>query len=163
MHDFGTLKQVVRSSEMLAPTYQTHHAVSRLQHMSSCSSCPSGVAARNLLTPSTLQSCKDICCCLYGFLIWSRDLLNTKRDYPIGCDVQLVMTAVNSYCLIVVSVLFVCCLIVVPLPPGENPFAVNNNNNNNTVFHETPSTGSDCIHGWWCRKITIRWSPMPQI
>jgi hypothetical protein len=28
-------------------------------------------------------------------------------------------------------VLFVCCLIVVPLPPGENPFAVNNNNNNN--------------------------------
>jgi hypothetical protein len=27
-------------------------------------------------------------------------------------------------------VLFVCCLIVVPLPPGENPFAVNNNNNN---------------------------------
>jgi hypothetical protein len=25
---------------------------------------------------------------------------------------------------------FVCCLIVVPLPPGENPFAVNNNNNN---------------------------------
>jgi hypothetical protein len=23
-------------------------------------------------------------------------------------------------------VLFVCCLIVVPLPPGENPFAVNN-------------------------------------
>jgi hypothetical protein len=26
-------------------------------------------------------------------------------------------------------VLFVCCLIVVPLPPGENPFAVNNNNN----------------------------------
>jgi hypothetical protein len=28
------------------------------------------------------------------------------------------------------SVLFVCCLIVVPLPPGENPFAVNDNNNN---------------------------------
>jgi hypothetical protein len=26
-------------------------------------------------------------------------------------------------------VLFVCCVIVVPLPPGENPFAVNNNNN----------------------------------
>jgi hypothetical protein len=28
-------------------------------------------------------------------------------------------------------VLFVYCLIGVPLPPGENPFAVNNNNNNN--------------------------------
>jgi hypothetical protein len=28
-------------------------------------------------------------------------------------------------------VYIVCCLIVVPLPPGENPFAVNNNNNNN--------------------------------
>jgi hypothetical protein len=28
-------------------------------------------------------------------------------------------------------VLFVCCVTVVPLPPGENPFAVNNNNNNN--------------------------------
>jgi hypothetical protein len=28
-------------------------------------------------------------------------------------------------------VLFVCCLIVVPLPPGENPFAVNNNNKKN--------------------------------
>jgi hypothetical protein len=25
-------------------------------------------------------------------------------------------------------VYIVCCLIVVPLPPGENPFAVNNNN-----------------------------------
>jgi hypothetical protein len=36
---------------------------------------------------------------------------------------------------IVVSVLFVCCLIVVPLPPGENPFAVNNNNNNNNKNH----------------------------
>jgi hypothetical protein len=30
-------------------------------------------------------------------------------------------------------VLFVCCLIVVPLPPGENPFAVNNNNNNKSL------------------------------
>jgi hypothetical protein len=29
--------------------------------------------------------------------------------------------------------IFVCCLIVVPLPPGKNPFVVqfNNNNNNN--------------------------------
>jgi hypothetical protein len=33
-----------------------------------------------------------------------------------------------------ISVLFVCCLIVVPLPPGENPFAVNNNNNNLNTF-----------------------------
>jgi hypothetical protein len=28
-----------------------------------------------------------------------------------------------------------CCLIVVPLPPGENPFAVNNNNNNNNLSY----------------------------
>jgi hypothetical protein len=33
-----------------------------------------------------------------------------------------------------IVVLFVCCLIVVSLSPGKNPFAVkiNNNNNNNT-------------------------------
>jgi hypothetical protein len=30
----------------------------------------------------------------------------------------------------------VLCLVVAPLPPGENPFAVkiNNNNNNNTIL-----------------------------
>jgi hypothetical protein len=39
------------------------------------------------------------------------------------------LSCVYIVCFIVVSVLFVCCLIVVPLPPGENPFAVNNNNN----------------------------------
>jgi hypothetical protein len=37
----------------------------------------------------------------------------------------------------VVSVLFVCCLIVVPLPPGENPFAINNNNNSHEVHYYT--------------------------
>jgi hypothetical protein len=31
-------------------------------------------------------------------------------------------------------VLSVCCVIVVPLPPGENPFAVNNNNNEKTMI-----------------------------
>jgi hypothetical protein len=36
------------------------------------------------------------------------------------------------YCLLS-CVYIVCCLIVVPLPPGENPFAVNNNNNNNNI------------------------------
>jgi hypothetical protein len=41
------------------------------------------------------------------------------------------------YGLIVVSLYFVCCLIVVPLPPGENPFAVNNNNNNNNKVFDT--------------------------
>jgi hypothetical protein len=29
----------------------------------------------------------------------------------------------------------VLCLIVVPLPPGENPFAVKINNNNNNMGH----------------------------
>jgi hypothetical protein len=34
-------------------------------------------------------------------------------------------------------VVCVLCLIVVPLPPGKNPFAVkvNNNNNNVMMFH----------------------------
>jgi hypothetical protein len=31
-------------------------------------------------------------------------------------------------------VLVVCCLIVVPLPPGENPFAVNNNTFQEEIF-----------------------------
>jgi hypothetical protein len=33
--------------------------------------------------------------------------------------------------------LFVCCLIVVPLPPGENPCAVNNNSNIDTIQKHT--------------------------
>jgi hypothetical protein len=41
----------------------------------------------------------------------------------------------------------VCCPIVVPLPPGRNPFAVkinnnNNNNNNNNKEHNVSETGS---------------------
>jgi hypothetical protein len=37
--------------------------------------------------------------------------------------------------LLCVICVFVCCLIVVPLPPGENPFAaqLNNNSNNNKI------------------------------
>jgi hypothetical protein len=46
---------------------------------------------------------------------------------------------------IVVSVLFVCCLIVVPLPPGENPFAVNNNNNNNNNNNITTCGNFDSL------------------
>jgi hypothetical protein len=41
---------------------------------------------------------------------------------------------------IVWCVLFVCCLTVVPLPPGKTPFAIkidNNNNNNIVSEHET--------------------------
>jgi hypothetical protein len=37
-------------------------------------------------------------------------------------------------------VLFVCCLIVVPLPPGENPFAVNDNNDTTTTTTTTTTT-----------------------
>jgi hypothetical protein len=43
----------------------------------------------------------------------------------------------------VMRVICVLCLIVVPLPPGKNPFAVkinNNNNNNNNNSNNNTST-----------------------
>jgi hypothetical protein len=44
-------------------------------------------------------------------------------------------------------VLFVCCLIVVPLPPGENPFAVNNNNKKKLIplYEKCPSSAGDYV------------------
>jgi hypothetical protein len=43
-------------------------------------------------------------------------------------------------------VLIVCCLIVVPLPPGENPFAVNNNNNNKIATNCICTFGNQAYH-----------------
>jgi hypothetical protein len=37
-----------------------------------------------------------------------------------------------------VCVVCILCLIVVPLPPGENPFAVKINNNNNSILEILP-------------------------
>ena len=39
---------------------------------------------------------------------------------------------VLSVCAIVCAWFFLC--VVVPLPPGTNPFAVNDNNNNNNII-----------------------------
>jgi hypothetical protein len=66
-------------------------------------------------------------------------------------------------------VLFVCCLIVVPLPLGENPFAVNNNNNNNNNNNiiiikyleaisnlqpeDVPCSGEQGTHLTWCNIV----------
>jgi hypothetical protein len=43
----------------------------------------------------------------------------------------------------VMCVVLWLCLIVAPLPPGINPFAVNNNNNNNNTqcFHTAFTPG----------------------
>jgi hypothetical protein len=40
----------------------------------------------------------------------------------------------------VMCVVLWLCLIVAPLPPGINPFAVNNNNNNDSYCFGTPGT-----------------------
>jgi hypothetical protein len=61
-------------------------------------------------------------------------------------DVLCVVCVLYCFCSFVYCVLFergvllcVLCIIVVPLPPGTNPFAVkinNNNNNNNNKYLE---------------------------
>jgi uncharacterized membrane protein len=71
-------------------------------------------------------------------------LYNCSRDCCIFilCRVFIVCVVLcNVFRLVVVlfsvmSVVCVLCPIVVPLPPGENPFAVKiNNNNNNKMYN----------------------------
>jgi hypothetical protein len=54
-------------------------------------------------------------------------------------------------------VLFVCCLIVVPLPPGENPFAVNNNNNN--IIKEGGERGGKVSHTFAISALEVSSQP----
>jgi hypothetical protein len=69
--------------------------------------------------------------------------------------IYCVQYVLYCFCNFVCCVLFQCgvlffvlCLIVVPLPPGTNPFAVkiNNNNNNNNKINPNPFSESRVLH-----------------
>jgi hypothetical protein len=53
------------------------------------------------------------------------------------CRVFIVCVVLCNVFRLILVLFCVMCLIVVPLPPGKNPFAVkiNNNNNNNNNSH----------------------------
>jgi hypothetical protein len=98
-------------------------------------------------TPVTGQSFEPAC---YDCGIACFEVHNVGNRYSpcVVCSVSFIVRVVLCavFCLSVVCY-FVWCVIVVPLPPSKNPFAIKINNKNN--WRKSSS-------GIWCRVVMIR-------